>query len=249
MTPNRSATGSSGDLCVSLKPARARKCPARSSPTLSRSLPKPARSSPAFSQSLPGPGEDLADLCTGLAGAGEELADLFMEPAGAGEGLADPFMELAGEFPPPQRGFTLLAGLGARSAALSEPSAAAGPEPAAATRALRILSLPMRSARVFRRDPNPERTYLRDAVLDTEVVLKLAQGVVEIACMTGVDLDERSEAERPVGGQLCEGGDQLIVAFVSIQMPVMALACQEALGRDRRRTDTVSFDDLSRQRP
>ena len=63
--------------------------------------------------------------------------------------------------------------------------------------------------------------------------LKLTKDTFEIDRTTCLDVDQRSETERPVGSQLREGGDQLIPALISIQMPVMAFARREALGRYR----------------
>src|SRR5215210_8813626 len=80
------------------------------------------------------------------------------------------------------------------------------------------------------------------------MVLQLPKDAVEVCRMAGIDVDERPEAERPVSSQLRQADDQLVLAFVSIQMPLMTFARREALGRDLWRTDAVDFDDLSRQR-
>jgi hypothetical protein len=72
----------------------------------------------------------------------------------------------------------------------------------------------------------------------------LAQNAVEIDRILCIHVDQRSKTERSEGSQSLEVGDQFIAALVSIQMPVMAFASREALGRDRGRTEAVDFDDL-----
>jgi hypothetical protein len=79
------------------------------------------------------------------------------------------------------------------------------------------------------------------------MLLHLAQDAVEVDGMAGIHDDQRSDAERPEGRQPDEVGDQMIAAPVSIQMPGVALASQEALGRDFCRTDTMDLDDPSGQ--
>ena len=76
---------------------------------------------------------------------------------------------------------------------------------------------------------------------------QLAHNTAEIDLQTCIDVDKGSETERSVGSQVHEGGDQLISALISIEMPVMTFARREALGRHRGRADTMNLDDFSRQ--
>lgn len=80
------------------------------------------------------------------------------------------------------------------------------------------------------------------------VQIKLTQDAFQIHGPACIDVDERPDAERAMGSQPSKGGSDLILVSVSIQMPVMAFALREALGCYLGRTDTVDFDDLSRQR-